>query len=217
MLRSLTLMTLITFHLYALEIIDRPIPFGTERIEQTKAYIAQHYGIETGSIAITPKIVLIHATGIDDLEQSMARFESELLPGDRPDIKNGGAVNVSAHFMVDFDGTVYRLMDETTMGRHVIGLNYNSIGIENVGGADGYGNLTDAQLKANIELIAYLSKKYPTITHLVGHHEYRCMEQTPLWLEKDDGYRTDKTDPGDAFMARLREHNGHLKLPPCGE
>ena len=206
---------LLSLSLSALEIVDRPIPFGPERIAETKAYIAQHYGIQTDSVKIVPKIILIHATGIDDLEESMARFMSELLPGDRPDIRNGGAVNVSAHFMVDFDGTVYRLMDETTMGRHVIGLNYNSIGIENVGGANGYGNLTEAQIKANLELIAYLIGKYPTITHLVGHHEYRCMENTPLWLELDKGYRTDKTDPGDAFIAPLRQRFNQLEKPVC--
>ncbi len=37
--------------------------------------------------------------------------------------------------MVDRDGTRYRLMPETYMARHVIGLNYYSIGIENVGGS----------------------------------------------------------------------------------
>ena len=216
MIRILSLL-LITLSAFGIEIVDRPIPFGEERIALTEAYIRQHYGIEGRGIAITPRIILIHATGIDDLNDSLSRFTPETLPGSRPDIRKGGAVNVSAHFMVDSDGTIYRLMEETAMARHVIGLNYSSIGIENVGGAHGYGNLTDAQLEANRQLVAYLKEKYPTITHLIGHHEYRCMEQTPLWLERDPGYRTDKTDPGPAFMKRLRVYFPALRGAPCGK
>jgi hypothetical protein len=215
MIRILSLLLLITAWLPGIEIVDRPIPFGKERTALTEAYIKQHYGIEGCGITITPRIILIHATGIDDLNDSLSRFLPETLPGNRPDIQKGGAVNVSAHFMVDFDGTIYRLMDETAMGRHVIGLNYSSIGIENVGGSRGYGNLTEAQLEANRQLVAYLKKKYPTVTYLIGHHEYRCMEKTPLWLERDPGYRTEKTDPGPAFMKQLRKHFPTLKGAPC--
>jgi hypothetical protein len=217
MLRIAPLLILLTASLFGVEIVDRPIPFGKKRIALTEAYIEQHYGITGKGITITPRLILIHATGIDDLNDSLSRFTSETLAGSRPDIQKGGAVNVSAHFMVDFDGTIYRLMEETTMGRHVIGLNYSSIGIENVGGAHGYGNLTDAQLEANRQLVAYLTGKYPTITYLIGHHEYRCMERTPLWLEQDPDYRTDKTDPGPEFMKRLRVYFPTLKRAPCVE
>ena len=218
MIRIPTLAILLALCASALEIVDRPIPFGTERTQQTLDYMAHHYGITTGSVRIVPKIILVHATGIDGLEASLERFLPESLPTDRPDIAGGGSLNVSAHFMVDFDGTVYRLMDETAMGRHVIGLNDSSIGIENVGGGNGdYSNLTEAQLQANRELVAYLLAKYPTIDYLVGHHEYRCMEQSPLWLERDTAYRTRKTDPGPAFMERLRAHFKSLKRPPCGD
>ena len=216
MLRLFALALLITVSLAGIEIVDRPIPFGATRVDLTKAYIRQHYGIAAAGITITPRIILVHATGIDSLEESLERFIPETLPGNRPDIKNGGAVNVSAHFMVDSDGTVYRLMRETDMGRHVIGLNYSSIGIENVGGAHGYSNLTDAQLEANRRLVAYLTEKYPTITHLIGHYEYRCMEQTPLWLERDPGYRTTKSDPGESFMTQLRRSFPELEGAPCG-
>lgn len=202
----------------ALEIVDRPIPFGPERTKESLKYMRHHYGIDAKTIAIVPKIILIHATGIDSFDDSLKRFLPETLPADRPDIADGGRVNVSAHFMVDSDGTVYRLMEESAMARHVIGLNDSAIGIENVGGGNGhYANLTGAQLQANRELIAYLMQKYPTIEYLVGHHEYRCMEKTPLWLERDASYRTRKTDPGAAFMERLRALLPALKQPPCGE
>lgn len=115
-------------------------------------------------------------------------------------------MNVSTHFMIDRDGTIYRLMDETLMARHVIGLNYSSIGIENVGGKNNKDDLTPAQLNANIKLIAYLKNKYSTIEYLIGHHEYTDFTDHPLWMESDVRYRTIKYDPGDEFMDKLRQH-----------
>jgi N-acetyl-anhydromuramyl-L-alanine amidase AmpD len=216
MLRLIFTICLLGTWLNAIEIIDRPFAFGDTRTKLTLEYIKEHYGITTESTTIIPRIILIHYTAVETLEGSYARFIEETLPTDRPDIANASALNVSAHFMVDRDGTIYRLMDETTMGRHVIGLNYSSIGIENVGGSKGYDDLTDAQLQANSELATYLSQKYSTITYLVGHHEYRCFEGHPLWLEVDEGYRTKKPDPGAAFMKRLRALQPAFKTPPCG-
>ena len=113
--------------------------------------------------------------------------------------------------MIDRDGTVYRLMDETVMARHIIGLNYSSKGIENVGGKGNIDDLTPAQLNANIELISYLHNKYSTLEYLIGHHEYTEFTQHPLWLERDKNYRTLKHDPGETFMNRLRPHFPQLK------
>jgi N-acetylmuramoyl-L-alanine amidase len=184
---------------------DRPLPFSTARQEATLDYIAEHYGREPVDISIEPRIIVLHWTAIPNLAGSFAAFDPEQLPSSRPDLAMAGPVNVSIQFLVDRDGTVYRLMPETWMARHTIGLNYNSIGIENVGGDDSDDNMTDAQLEANIWLVRYLTKKYPTIEYLIGHSEYREFEGHPLWLELDDGYRTEKVDPGDRFMAAVRE------------
>ena len=119
---------------------------------------------------------------------------------------------MSIQFLVDRDGNIYRLMPETWMARHVIGLNYNSIGVENVGGAGGAPDLTPAQVEADIRLVRYLVQKYPTIRYLIGHHEYRVFEGHPLWLERDPGYRTPKSDPGPAFMAAVRAGVADLGL-----
>lgn len=43
------------------------------------------------------------------------------------------ALNVSTQFLVDRDGTIFRLLPDTTFARHVIGLNHLAIGIENIG------------------------------------------------------------------------------------
>ena len=42
-------------------------------------------------------------------------------------------LNVSSHYLVDRDGTIYQLTPETILNRHAIGVNWCSIGIENIG------------------------------------------------------------------------------------
>jgi len=202
-----------------LQIIDKPIDFGQARIEMTKEYIASHYGKKVESIEIIPKIIVLHWTAEMSLDKSFDRLKPEKLLSDRKDILNASALNVSAHFLVARDGTIYRLMPENWMARHVIGLNYSSIGIENVGGKGNQSeDLTPEQLRANIALVGYLKGKFPTIEYLIGHHEYRQMEVTPLWLERDKGYRTVKKDPGENFMRKVRKavEFMELKTPPKG-
>lgn len=200
-----------------IKIIDKPIDFGQERIDMTKEYIKTHYGFDVENIEILPKIIVLHWTADMSFKKSFNRLNPQKLFSDRKDIAKASALNVSAHFLVKRDGTIYRLMPENWMARHVIGLNYSTIGIENVGGKDNKkDDLTRAQLKSNINLVRYLTKKYPTITTLIGHHEYREMENSEYWLEMDSGYRTKKSDPGDVFMNKVRKAVSDLNLskPP---
>ena len=195
-----------------LTIVDRPIPFPAERVALTRAYIRAHYGRDVRNIRIVPRIIVLHWTGSESLEGDFRTFRPATLEGSRPELAGAGALNVSSHFLVDRDGTVYRLMPETWMARHVIGLNYNAIGIENVGGAGGVPDLTQAQVDADIALVRYLVHEHRTIHYLIGHHEYRVFEGHPLWLERQPGYRTDKLDPGPAFMAAVRAGVADLRL-----
>lgn len=202
---------------FQINIIDKPIDFGPERIAMTKEYIKSHYGMSVESIEITPKIIVLHWTAEMDFEASFKRLQPQKLLSDRTDIVKASALNVSAQFLVARDGTIYRLMPENWMARHVIGLNYSSIGIENVGGkGDKVDDLTPAQRKSNIALVKYLKAKYPSIEYMIGHHEYTQMDNTSLWLEKDKGYRTMKSDPGEKFMTDIRSTVECLKLktPP---
>jgi len=200
-----------------IKIVDKPIDFGKARIAMTKAYIKQHYGRKVNNIKITPKIIVLHWTAEMSFDKSFKRLQPQKLLTDRKDIAKASALNVSAQFLVARDGTIYRLMPENWMARHVIGLNYSSIGVENVGGkGNKKDDLTQAQRRSNIALIRYLKAKYPSIEYLIGHHEYRQMEHTSLWLEKDKGYRTVKSDPGKKFMSEMRKATKdlHLKTPP---
>lgn len=193
-------------------IVDKPIIFDETRKELTLEYLKDHYGLEQDAPTIDPKMIVLHWTAIPTFEGSFDAFNTVKLPSWRPDIANASALNVSSHFLVDQDGTIYRLMPETTMARHVIGLNHIAIGIENVGGTDGK-PLTEAQLQSNIALVKYLASTYD-IEYLIGHYEYTSFEDQPLWLEKDDGYRTQKTDPGEDFMMKVRQATKNLDFKP---
>ncbi len=201
-----------------LKIIDKPIDFGKQRAELTKEYIKNHYGLDVKDITINPKIIVLHWTAVPTLEGSFDRLKPELLLTDRKDIAAAGALNVSSHFLVDKDGSIYRLMPDNYMARHTIGLNYYAIGIENVGGkGDKSEDLTQAQVEANVYLVRYLKKKYPEIELLIGHYEYGRMKKTKYWLEKDDNYFTQKNDPGDIFMKAVRSRVVDLGLKDTSE
>ena len=130
--------------------------------------------------------------------------------GGRPELQRGGAVNVSAHFLVDRDGTILRLQPETRYARHCIGLNHIAIGVENVGDEAKW-PLTDAQVAANAALVRELARRF-RITHLIGHQEAPGLAKHPYFVELDPAYRNSKADPGARFMARVREAVAELKL-----
>lgn len=192
-------------------IFPKELPFSDTRKELTVAYRAAHSG--GGGLEIEPTGIVLHWTGGATMESAWATFAPTILSG-RGDVAVGGTLNVSAHFLIDRDGSIYRLMPDTWMARHCIGLNHSSIGVENVGDGGAW-PLTPAQVAANADLIRYLSTKH-AISWLIGHHEYRKMEGTPYFVETDPTYRTVKVDPGDAFMAEVRAAVADLGLkgPP---
>ena len=213
MIKILPLLLSLVSFVNAIEIIQTPISFSQHRHALSLEYINKHYGLTPQDIKIRPKVIIVHYTAISTLKGSFNAFDPEVLPSSRSDISSKEqSANVSVAYLIDKDGTIYQLMPDNWMGRHVIGLNYSSIGIENVGKN---GTLTEKQLQANIELIKYLHTKYPNIRYLSGHSDYRCFEKTSLWLEKDKGYRTEKEDPGETFMNALHHAIPSLKKAPC--
>jgi beta-N-acetylhexosaminidase len=193
-------------------IIQKPIDFSEHRVELTREYIKYHYGLSVKDIKIEPKIIVLHYTAVKDLNSSFAYFKPEEIGNMRPDIVSAGKLNTSAQFLVDKDGSIYQLMPDNWMARHAIGLNYFSIGVENVGCVNGVDDLTDAQIEANIKLVKYLKEKYPDIEYLIGHYQYRQFEGTNNWLEKNKKYRTEKSDPGRRFMKRVLDGVKELGL-----
>lgn len=191
-------------------IIDKPITWNAERENLSIQYLKDRHGLEKSTATIEPKMVVVHWTAINNIEVTFDVFNPPTLGG-RADLTGASNLNVSSQFLIDRDGTVFRLLPDTTFARHVIGLNYLAIGIENIGSDDM--PLTKAQLEANELLIRHLKKKYP-IDYVIGHHEYQNFQTTDLWKETDPNYRTVKSDPGDKFMNRLRKNLFDLNLKP---
>ncbi|KTC99815.1 N-acetylmuramoyl-L-alanine amidase [Legionella erythra] len=187
-------------------IIQKPIQFDNERKALTRDYQRSHYGIDSDSILIEPKMIVLHWTMLPTMDIVFRLFNPSALPKNSPRREElPGDLNVSSHFLVDKDGRIYQLMPENWMARHTIGLNHYAIGIENVGGVDGKDDLTEEQVRANAFLVCYLKDKYPEIKHVIGHNEYLNYKNTALWLEKDPNYQTDKTDPGPSFVSRVKQ------------
>lgn len=219
---------------------DYRIEYTPRRIQLLRSYAKAHYGPyyrattgspEMPSIEIDPKVIVVHYTVIKTLAATVRAFMPETLRG-RPALDGAGAANVGVQYIVDRDGTIHQTMPDNYFARHCIGLNHCAIGIENVASADlpagaakegdaGSGALTLAQLRANIRLVRHLKRKYPALRVLIGHHEYRDLEQPThpahdLFFESDPDYRTKKSDPGPRFMAALREGVADLLLSEHG-
>jgi len=187
-------------------IIDNPVLITDYRRQLTREYSLMHYGepLET----IVPRAIVVHWTASDSCEGVFNYFKGEEAQRDR----EYGKLNLTAHFLVDKDGAIYRLTPENQLNRHAIGLNWCSIGIENVGGAGGKEDLTQAQLQSNTELVRYLKSKHPTIEYLLGHYQQDQAKKAGLWKEKIAGYNTGKPDPGRQFMEKLIDNTKDVGL-----
>ncbi|WP_257666758.1 N-acetylmuramoyl-L-alanine amidase [Parapedobacter tibetensis] len=190
-------------------IFEKPVIFDEQRRALSLSYLEERHGIEQESPGITPRMVVLHWTSVPSVEKTTDVFMSPILPPARAAIAGASNLNVSAQFVVDRDGTIFRLLPDTVFARHCIGLNHCAIGVENVGGESM--PLTNAQVKANVALIRYLHSKYP-IEYVIGHHEYKDYIGHPLWKETDPHYLTEKIDPGKRFMRKVRRRIQDLRL-----
>lgn len=188
---------------------NRPISFSPWRTQETIKYINDRYDRNIQSLEMLPVMVVSHFTAMDSLDVSFNYMNKEEMEAGRDVLKKAGAANIAVQFLVAKSGDVYRLMPENHIGRHVIGLNRHAIGIENVGKDEKA--LTKEQVQANAYIVRQLVKKFP-IRYLIGHSEYRKFETTPLWEERDNKYRTEKSDPGETFMQPLRAELADLNL-----
>ncbi|MBA3822057.1 MAG: N-acetylmuramoyl-L-alanine amidase [Deltaproteobacteria bacterium] len=193
-----------------LAIVDAPLRWSTERAELTLAYRRAHSDRAATDLVIAPRAIVLHYTGGGSATATRTYFDKVRIEASRKGLARAGAVNVSSHYLVDRDGTIYSLQPETRFARHCIGLNHVAIGVENVGDTAKW-PLTDAQVAANAALVRYLAARFP-ITHLLGHHEVMGFREHAYFVELDKTYQNQKPDPGPAFMRRVRAEVGDLAL-----
>lgn len=142
--------------------------------------------------AVRVDMLVLHYTGMDSAAAALARLCDP-------------AVDVSAHYLVDEDGRVVRLVDERERAWHAgvaswrgaADINARSIGIElvNPGHEFGYRPFPKAQMAALIELAGDILARHPDIRprNVVAH---------------SDVAPTRKMDPGELFDWRLLAEYG---------
>ncbi len=194
----------------ALAIVDAPMKWSAARAQLTLDYRRAHSDAAATDLVITPKVIVLHYTGGDSAKGTRSYFDNAEIEASRPALRKGGKVNVSSHYVVDRDGTIYRLQPDTQFARHCIGLNHLAIGVENVGDGKQW-PLTAAQVAANVALVRELAATHG-ITHLLGHHEVMGFRDHAYYVERDPAYRNTKPDPGAAFMAKVRAEVTDLGL-----
>ena len=136
-------------------------------------------------------MIVLHYTGMQDAASAIDRLCDP-------------AAKVSAHYVVDEDGTVHRLIAEEHRAWHagashwrgITDVNSASVGIEivNPGHEWGYRAFPDAQIEALTPLVAAIKDRYGvTRGNIVGHSDIAPVR---------------KRDPGELFpwhrLARLR-------------
>jgi N-acetylmuramoyl-L-alanine amidase len=190
-------------------IVQAPMRWTAERARLTLAYRRQHSDPAAADLTIAPRVIVLHYTAGGSAKATRGYFDNERIEASRKELARAGAVNVSAHFLVDRDGTIYQLQPADRFARHCIGMNHIAIGIENVGDEARF-PLTDAQVAADAALVRMLARQFP-ITHLLGHFEVMRFRKHPYYVERD-AYQNDKPDPGPRFMARVRAQVADLGL-----
>jgi beta-N-acetylhexosaminidase len=146
-------------------IIWKPIPYGPKRKAEMAAYAEKHYGIH--SWRLHPKVLVEHYTASNSFSSAWNTFAA-----DTPDPELGELPGTCAHFIVDRNGKIYQLVRLDVMCRHTVGLNYVAIGIEHVGTSDAEILHDPRQIRASLELTAWLSDRFHIkIRNVIGHNE----------------------------------------------
>jgi len=119
---------------------------------------------------------------------------------------------VCSHFVIDRDGTIYRLVPTSIMCRHTVGLNWTAIGIEHVGYGDGDVLGDRRQLRASLRLTRWLRCRFGIgVRDVIGHAESLA---SPYHRERVPSLR--HQTHGDWRHASMREYRRKLRrLGPC--
>jgi hypothetical protein len=111
------------------EIHQKPIQFDEQRIALTREYQRTHYGIQSESIEIEPKMIILHWTVLPSFELTYKIFNSPTLPENSP--RRGelpGDLNVSIHFVVEKGLRVLLLSHKQRERLHEVGLKQLCLG-----------------------------------------------------------------------------------------
>jgi N-acetylmuramoyl-L-alanine amidase len=186
--------------------VRKPIPYGAERRADMADYAERHYGIHDFRLR-DPKVIVEHYTATSSFAPVFDYFsrnerdpELNELPG------------VCSHYVIDRDGTIYRLVPTSIMCRHTVGLNWTAIGIEHVGQSDAQVMGNRRQLAASLRLTRALQGRFGIATrNVIGHNENR---ESPFHRERVARLRTQThADFPKAVMDGYRRRLNALPAP----
>lgn len=147
-------------------VVASPIPFGSARRAQMRAYARRHYGIDDHRLR-RPRVIVQHYTASDSFSSAWNTFAANA-----PDVEFGETPGVCTHFVIDLDGTIHRLVPTSLMCRHTVGLNHVAIGIEHVGTSDARVMGNRRQLAASLRLTRMLQGRHRIAARdVIGHAE----------------------------------------------
>ena len=162
--------------------VAKPIPYTAERKADMAAYAQRHYGIDDYRLR-NPKVIVEHYTATSAFAPVFDYFSRN-----EPDPELHELPGVCSHYVIDRDGTIYRLVPTSIMCRHTVGLNWTAIGIEHVGQSDAQVMGNRRQLAASLRLTRALQGRYGIATRNVsGHNENR---ESPYHRERVARLRT---------------------------
>jgi N-acetylmuramoyl-L-alanine amidase len=186
--------------------VRKPIPYGPERRADMADYAERHYGIHDFRLR-NPKVIVEHYTVTSSFAPVFDYFSRN-----EPDPELHELPGVCSHYVIDRDGTIYRLAPTSIMCRHTVGLNYTAIGIEHVGQSDAQVMGNSRQLAASLRLTRALQGRYGIATrNVIGHNENR---QSPFHRERVARLRTQThADFPKAVMDGYRRRLGRLPAP----
>lgn len=149
-------------------VVSSPIPFGAARRAETAAYSKRHYGAASWRLT-RPRVIVHHYTANRSLRATWSTFASNA-----PDGELGERPGTCAHFVIDVDGTIHRLVPLSIRCRHTVGLNWTAIGVEHVGRSDAEVTGNARQLAASLVLSRWLMARFGiALGDVIGHAENR--------------------------------------------
>ena len=143
-----------------------PIPFGSKRRAEMRAYARRHYGLNTALLK-NPKVIVEHVTVTSTFSAAWNTFAADV-----PDQELHELPGTCAHFVIDRAGRIHQLVSLRYMCRHTVGLNWTAIGIEHVGMSDAQVLGDSRQMRASLRLTRWLQAKFGIATrNVIGHAE----------------------------------------------
>ena len=187
-------------------VVNKPIPFGDDRKADMRAYARRHYGIDDYLLR-KPKVIVEHYTVTSTFPPVYETFAPNV-----PDPELHELPGICAHYVIDRDGTIYRLVSTRIMCRHTVGLNWTAIGIEHVGTSDAQVMGTPRQLAASLRLTRALQGRTGiAASNVIGHNENRS---SPYHRERVERLRTQThADFPKPVMDRYRRLLARLPAP----